>query len=197
MRCTTSRCRVRLSCRIPGLLTLAVTVAGLAACTTTARLGLAGDPGTVRAIDELAEQPDAYARVAEPPPLVEPIYSVHAPSPILGHEPGWLTLSKAGGPVRVPLSQVVSVSTYDHARGALDGAAVLGAVGFVLGFAGGALMIPQECNADGFCDTSIPVTTRLQWGAVVGAVVGAVAAGLGATVGAIQGHETRNEIASP
>ena len=54
---------------------------------------------------------------------------------------------------------------------------VLGAVGFVLGFAGGALMIPQACNDDGSCDTSIPVTTRLHWGAVVGAVVGAVAAG--------------------
>jgi len=170
-------------------------MAGLMACTTTARLGLAGDPGTARAIEELAAQPDAYARVAEPPPLVQPIYSVHTPFPIVGHEPGWLTLSKPGGPVRVPLTQVRSVSTYDHARGALDGAAVLGAVGFVLGFAVGALVIPQTCGND--CNTSIPVTTQLHWGAVVGAVVGAVAAGLGATVGAIQGHETRNEIASP
>jgi hypothetical protein len=65
------------------------------------------------------------------------------------------------------------------------------------GFAGGALMIPQTCNADGTCDTSIPLPTRLHWGAVVGAVFGAVTALFGAPVGAIQGHETRNEIASP
>jgi len=128
---------------------------------------------------------------------VQPIYSVHAPSPIVGHEPGWLTLSKPGGPVRVPLTEVLSVSTYDHARGALDGAVALGAVGFALGFAGGALMIPQTCNDDGSCNTSIPVMTRLHWGAVVGAVFGAVTAALGAAVGAIEGHETRNEIASP
>jgi hypothetical protein len=179
------------------LLAVAVTMAGLMACTTTVRLGPAGDPGTVRAIDELAAQPDAYARVAEPSPPVQAIYSVHAPSPIVGHEPGWLTLSKPGGPVRVPLTQVRSVSTYAHARGALDGAVVLGAVGFVLGFAGGSLLIPQTCNDDGFCDTSIPVATRLHWGAVVGAVFGAMTAALGAGVGAVQGHETRNEITSP
>jgi hypothetical protein len=171
-------------------------MAGLMACTTTARVGLAGDPGTARVIEELAAQPNAYARVAEPPPLVEPIYSVHAPSPIVGHAPGWLMLSKPGGPVRVPLTQVRSVSTYDHARGALDGAVVLGAVGFVLGFAGGALVISQSCNADA-CDTPIPITWRLGRGARVGAVFGAVTAVLGAGVGAIQGHETRNEIASP
>jgi len=191
------RAGVRHSCRVPGLLTFAVTMAGLMACTTTVRLGPAADPGTARAVDELAAQPGAYARVADPAPPVQPIYSVRAPSPIVGHEPGWLTLSKPAGPVRVPLTQVLSVSTYDHARGALDGAVALGAVGFVLGFAGGALVISQFCNADGSCDTSIPIATRLHRGAVVGAVFGAVTAALGAAVGAIQGHETRNEIAPP
>lgn len=190
-----SSLKPRHSCR--SLPVVALVAAALAGCTTTTRLGPAGAPETARVIQELATQGAAYARVAEPPPVVEPIYSVHAPTAIVEHEPGWLTLSKQGGPVRVPLTQVQSVSTYNHARGALEGAAVTGAVGLVLGFAAGAIMIPHSCNADGSCDSSIPIGTRLGWGAKVGAVFGAFTAVLGATVGAIQGHEMRYELEAP
>lgn len=189
-----TRRRLGHSCRAVGL---AVAIAGLMGCTTTTRLGPAGDPATVRAIEELATKPNAYTHVAQPPPAVQPIYRVDEPSPIVAHEPGWLTIYKQGAPVRVPLTEIRSVSTYDHVHGALDGAAVGGAIGFTLGFAAGSLLIWQTCNADSSCDTSIPAATRLRRGTAVGAVSAAVTAVLGAAIGAIQGHETRYEIAPP
>jgi hypothetical protein len=172
---------------------IAVAWAVVAGCTTTTRLGPAGDAATSQTIEDLAARPDAYARVAAGAPVLQPIADEDAPHPILGHEPGWLTLSEHG-PVRVPLVQLRSVSTYDHARGAIDGALAAGGVGFVLGFAAGTYAASQStCAVDAPCQRPSNVVRGLEVGAVVGLITG----GLGATVGAVIGHERRYEMASP
>ena len=122
---------------------------------------------------------------------LRPVTVADAPYPVVGHAPGSLTISEPAGPVEVSLIQIQSVSTYGHARGALEGGAAAGTVGLALGFGAGYLF-PRGCPADAPCGPS-----RMVRGLEVGAVVGLVTAALGATVGAVIGHENRSGIAAP
>ena len=186
-----SRSKPGHSCRASGVLVLSV-VAGLAGCTTSARLTQLAGSSTEQAVDDLAAQPGAFARLTTSAPPLQPIASATGPYSIVGHEAGWLTLSDQVTTVRVPLAHVQSVSTYHHTQGAADGALAAGAVGFILGFAA-AFFLPTSCPADGPCNPSPKVVVGFE----VGAIVGLVTAALGAAVGGVVGHETRYAIGGP
>jgi hypothetical protein len=192
-----------------GWLALAVTVAGLAGCTTMNRVGPAGDRSAELAIDELAAHSDTCAFVNSAVDSAAPIQPLvpGVPYRVVRHEPGWLTLSDEptsaryqwtpprdyepsahdGGlaPTRVPLTRILSVSRYDHARGALDGALIAGAVGFASGtLTGIALLSEYRCACS-------PLSV-VMFGLKLGAASGVVGAGLGALVGGALGHEIRD-----
>jgi hypothetical protein len=181
----------RHSCRVVPL--LGVACAGLLGCTTTTRLTPVAGSTTEQAVANLAARPGSHARLTTAAPPLQPIANDAAgPYPVVGHGPGWLTLTDHLTSVQVPLVQVHSVSTYDHGRGAIDGALGAGAVGIVLGFAAGyALGSTRTCPADAPCQGSDPAISGLKGAAVFGLITAA----LGAAVGAVAGHETRYEIA--
>src|SRR5579871_5192383 len=120
-----TRIRFRRLCRGP-LRLIAIASAALLGCTTTTPLEPAASSTFQQTVEQLAAQPGAYAHVASPVPPLRPIIDENGPYRIVNHEPGWLTLSDYASSVRVPLTQVTSVSTYDHGRGAIDGALVAG-----------------------------------------------------------------------
>jgi hypothetical protein len=162
---------------------------GLASCTTTYRAGSVADPSVVRAIDAAADQPRTFAVVKAPPPPLDPLTSTYA---VVGHAPGTLLLADHAGSARVPLVQLESMSTFDRARGARDGAIGAGLVGFALGaITGGVVSRVDTGAADGPAPTSAPVRV-LEYGAVVAVVAAAV----GAVVGAVAGHEDRYQVTS-
>jgi hypothetical protein len=130
-----SRIRLRHSGRDPRL--LAVAWAALTGCTTTTSLEAAANSTFEQAVEHLAAHPGAYAHLTTSVPPLQPIINQTGPYRIVGHEPGWLTLWDHASAVRVPLTQVQSVSTYDHGRGAIDGALTAGGVGLLLGFGQG------------------------------------------------------------
>jgi len=173
---------------------LAVAWAALVGCTTTTPLEPAASSTLEQAVEHLAAQPGASARVTTPVPPLRPIIDQTGPYRIVSHEPGWLTLSDHRSAARVPLTQVQSVSTYDHGRGALDGALAAGGVGFLLGFGTGLILgSMSSCAADGPCPRPSPIIGGMAGGAAAGALFAAI----GAAMGAVRGHETRYEIAAP
>ena len=173
---------------------LAVAWAALMGCTTTTRLAPAANSTFEQAVEHLAAHPGAYAHVTTPVPPLQPIIDQTGPYRIVSHEPGWLTLSDHASAVRVPLTQVQSVSTYDHGRGAIDGALAAGGVGLLLGFGAGFILgSMSSCAADAPCPRPSPVIGGIAGGAVVGALFAAI----GAAIGAVRGHEMRYEIAAP
>ena len=187
-----ARIRLRHARRNPRL--LAVAWAALMGCTTTTSLEPAANSTFEQAFEHLAAQPGAHAYVTHPVPPLHPINDQTGPYRIVSHEPGWLTLSDHFSAVRVPLSQVQSVSTYDHGRGAIDGALTAGGVGFLLGFGMGFILgSTSSCAADAPCPRPSPVIGGIAGGAVAGALFAAI----GAAMGAVRGHETRYDIASP
>ena len=187
-----SRIRLRHACRDPRLLALAW--GALMGCTTTTSLEPAANSSFEQAVEQLAAHPGASANVTTPVPPLRPIIDQTGPYRIMSHEPGWLTLSDYRTAARVPLTQVQSVSTYDHGRGAIDGALTAGGVGFLLGFGMGFILgSTSSCAADAPCPRPSPVIGGIAGGAVAGALFAAI----GAAMGAVRGHETRYDIASP
>jgi hypothetical protein len=187
-----TRVRLRQSCRDPRL--LAVAWVALTGCTTTTYLEPAANSTLEQAVEHLAAHPRAYAHLTTPVPPLQPIVDPTGPYRIVGHDPGWLTLSDYTSAVRVPLTRVQAVSTYDHGRGAIDGALTAGGVGFLLGFGIGFILgSMSSCSADDPCPRPSPVIGGIAGGAVAGALFAA----FGAAMGAVRGHETRYEIAAP
>jgi len=157
---------------------------------TTVRVQSAGDAAPEPLIDDVVAQPRAYARVTSPLPPLRPVATSRGPYLIVGHEPGWLTLSDQRGTTRVPLTQIDSLSTYGRVRGAIEGAVPTGVVVFGLMFAIRAFLTPRGCAVDAPCDRSVPVGEALK----VGALFGAIGAFIGGAAGAAVGHETRYEL---
>jgi hypothetical protein len=173
---------------------LAVAWAALMGCTTTTSLEPAANSTFEQAVEHLATQPGASAHVTTPVPPLRPIIDQTGPYRIVSHEPGWLTLSDHRSAARVPLTQVQSVSTYDHGRGAIDGALTAGGVGLLLGFGTGFILGSiSYCAADNPCPRPSPVIGGIAGGAAVGTLFAAI----GAAIGAVRGHETRYAIVAP
>jgi len=171
-------------------LALIAATVGLASCMTTYRAGSVADPAVVRAIDAAADQPRTFAVVKEPPAPLDPSTSMYA---VVGHAPGTLLLADHAGSAPVPLLQLESVSTFDRARGACDGALGAGLVGFALGAITGVVVSRVDTGA---ADDASPRTSAPVRALEYGAVVALTAAAVGAVVGAVAGHEDRYQVTS-
>lgn len=169
-------------------------VAPTLACTTTHRLGRLGDTATLPALAAAAARPDALAHV-ETLPGVSP-RSPGDPVRALSRD-GIVVAATSGPTVLVPFARVRSVSTYDHARGARDGALVLGLAAFAVGAAAG-LVLANHHNTDGCgdCQAEPPRDPALYFFGVGGAL-GLVGAVIGAGLGGLAGHEDRYVISPP
>jgi hypothetical protein len=95
----------------------------------------------------------------------------------------------------VPSSAVESVSTYDHVRGARDGALILGIPTFVVAAVLGGLYAAGI--ASGCADECPPPPDPVTFGLRVGAIYGLTAAAVGAALGAAAGHEDRYVFTKP
>ena len=175
------------SCRC---LALIVGLVGLASCTTTYRAGSVADPAVVRALDAAADQPRTFAVVKAPPAPLDPLTTMYA---VVGHAPGTLLLADHAGSAPVPLLQLESVSRFDRARGARDGAVGAGVVGFALGAITGVVVSRVGTGA---ADDPAPRTSAPVRALEYGAVVAVAAAAVGAFVGAVAGHEDRYQVTS-
>ncbi len=175
------------SCRCLALIVGAV---GLASCTTTYRVGSVADPDVLRALDATADQPRTFAVVKAPPAPLDPLTAIYA---VVGHAPGTLLLADRAGSAPVPLVQLESVSTFNRAQGARDGAIGAGLVGFALGAITGAVVSGVDTGA---ADDAAPRTSAPVRALEYGAVVAIAAAAVGAVVGAVAGHEDRYQVTS-
>ena len=160
----------------------------LVGCTTTHTLGRIDDPGVREEVDAIAAGGDAIMHMrhppgTRPPPFGERVTGVSAPGLII--EP------TRGQPVFVGREQVKSLSRYDHARGAGDGAIAGGLAGFLFGLTFGVLLTAArpECSDD--CGHRPDPGTV---GFSAGAILGGITAVFGAAVGALGGREERFEI---
>jgi hypothetical protein len=155
-------------------------------CATTHQLGSALAPATLAALDRATAGREAFAHV-EPFPGERP----HVPGDRVQTvtREGLLVAPAATAPVLLPLTRVGSVSTYDHARGARDGALVGGISLALLGGVLGAVLYETwvpTCS-DGCATKPDGAQLTLGFAAVFG-VVGALA---GAGLGVLSGHEDR------
>jgi hypothetical protein len=163
---------------------VATAVCCAAACSTPHILHL-GDPGTARQLHEMVLSPGTVAEIS---PVNSPLrgapdralkYDVVAPAP-----GGLLVTDGSDVPTFAPYDQLQRVQTIDRARGARDGALVVGAAGLLLGGALGVTLARQaQADPGGGGSTSVPATA-IGLGAVF-AVVGAL---VGASYGAVAGH---------
>jgi hypothetical protein len=155
----------------------------LAACTTTHDLGRLGDPGTRQQIDTLAARPGTTAQVTPLPGAKTrlPAYRVTASA-----ENGLMLSAGSGQAALIPYSQIQYLSTFDHARGARDGAVALGLVGLAFGVALGVLVsnIRSDCS-DG-CPQG-PDAGDVVFRA--GGLFALIGAALGGAIGAAAGHQ--------
>jgi hypothetical protein len=169
-------------------LVVATAVCCAAACSTPHILHL-GDPGTARQLHEMVLSPGTVAEISPPiSPVNSPLrgapdralkYDVVAPAP-----GGLLVTDGSDVPTFAPYDQLQRVQTIDRARGARDGALVVGAAGLLLGGALGVTLARQaQAEPGGGGSPSVPATA-IGLGAVF-AVVGAL---VGASYGAVAGH---------
>jgi hypothetical protein len=174
--------------RVGQLIALVAAGAWLVGCTTTHTLGRLDDPGVREEVDAIAARGGAIMHLrhppgTRPPPFGERVTGVSAPGLII--EP------TRGQPLLVAREQVTSLSRYDHARGAGDGAIAGGLAGFLVGVTVGVLLsIGGPRCSDGCGDGADPAAVGFK----VGAVLGGITAVFGAAVGALGGHEERFEI---
>jgi hypothetical protein len=166
---------------------LAVSVAA-AACTTTHALGRLDDPAArARAQDVIAHE-TTYAAVT-------PVSSASQERPravaltAAGLE---LEPSPRATHVVVPATQLRYLSTYDHGRGARDGALALGIPAFLVGFTAGIVLLDawSSCS-DGACGGSSSTSDVLKVGLAFGGIAGFLSAAAGACIGALVGHQDR------
>lgn len=161
----------------------------LVGCTTTHTLGRIDEPGVRAEVDTVAASGDAvmhmrHATETHPPPFGDRVTAV---------TPAGLVIEPTRGqPQLVAREQVASLSRYNHARGAKDGAIGTGLVSF---FAAATLVlllasIPTPCSDN--CGSQDPGAGILAFKA--GAIFGVIGAVLGAGIGALGGHEDRYEI---
>jgi hypothetical protein len=181
--------RPRHSCRDRTRELVAFLAAGalLVGCTTTHTLGRIDDPGVRAEVDAVASSGDALMHLRHPTDTRPPPFGDRVTAVI---PTGFVIEPTRGQPQLVAREQVGSLSRYNHARGAKDGAIGGGLVSFV---AGATLVlvlasIPTGCS-DG-CQHPNAGFLAFEVGAVVG-VIGAV---FGAGIGALAGHEDRFEI---
>ena len=158
-------------------------------CTTTHVLGPIKDEGVRADVDAIAARGDAMVRVrplpgTRPPPFGDRVTGVA--------EPGLIIEPTRGQPLLVAREQVASLSRYDHARGAGDGAIAGGVTGFAVGFVVLALLTNAGSSActDGCGDRPDPVANGLAGGLILGGIT----AILGAALGLLGGHEERFEL---
>jgi len=153
-------------------------------CTTTHVLGRFDDPGTQAALHEATANRSTFALVTAIPrtkqsPQGYPVTAITAEGVRLQLGPGPSTL--------VQPAALQFVRTYDHLRGARDGALALGIPAFVVGVTLGALF-----GQGGGCADQCPPPPDPFWGPVrAGALLGLVGAIVGAGLGALAGHEER------
>jgi len=173
------------SCRTFAALT--VVALGAASCMTMTphRLGPVADPATEHQIDQLAAQEETFAEIQKPAEPLDPRLGAYR---VLGSQPGVLMLESRSAPVPVPLTQLVSISRFDRARGAYQGAVRAGAGGFFVGLLTGTVSAVADQPGDGTSRPN-PAVRGLEYGLVTGVVGAALGAAMGATLG--RGHEDR------
>jgi hypothetical protein len=181
--------RVTTPAPVVGLFAAALGAIVLSSCMasmTTHGLGPVADPATERQIDQLAAQDETFAEIQKPVGALDPRLGVYR---VLGSKPGVLMLEARDAPVPVPLAQVVSVRTFDRARGAYEVGVRMGAGGFFAGMVTGTLSaLSASQPADGGSRPN-PGARGLEYGLVGGLVGATLGAALGATVH--RGHEDR------
>lgn len=160
----------------------------LVGCTTTHTLGRIDDPGVRAEVDAVAASGDAVMHLrhpteTHPPPFGDRVTAVTPPGLVI--EP------TRGQPQLIAREQVGSLSRYNHARGAKEGAIGGGVVSF---FAGATLtLLLAAAFSSGCADAcSHPDYGMLAFEA--GAIFGGIGALLGAGIGTLGGHEDRYEI---
>jgi hypothetical protein len=169
---------------------VAVVLAGsvtLAACTTTHTLGRLDDPAERARVEEIIAYRTTYAEVT-------PVLSRYPEPPrVVGITSAGLQLEPypRATPVVVPGARVQYLVTYDHLRGARDGALALGIPTFVVGALAGLLLFETlSSSCTGGCRDSNS-SDGLKVGLAVGGIAGFFAAAVGAGFGALAGHEDR------
>jgi hypothetical protein len=183
--------RSRHSCRGRTRELIALLAAGalLVGCTTTHTLGRIDDPGVRAEVDAVAANGDAIMHLrhptdAHPPPFGDRVTAVTPEGLVI--EP------TRGQPQLVAREQVRSLSRYNHARGAKDGALGAGFAGFVIGAAFGLLVASLRTGCSDDCASQRPNAGLI--GFEAGAIFGLIGVALGAGIGALGGHEDRFEI---
>lgn len=168
------------SCRA---IALATALSSLAGCTTTHVLHLY-DPATPRRINETVLSPGTIAELKPIP---------HAPPPalkydVVGPATGGLLVSDGSGvPMFARDEQMKRLETIDRARGARDGALLVGVPAFFVG-AGLTVLITRANQNNGQAGDapSMQAVTGAALG--VGAIMMAVGVAVGALYGAVGGH---------
>jgi hypothetical protein len=183
--------RPRHSCRDRTRELIAVLVTGtlLVGCTTTHTLGRIDDPGVRAEVDAVAASGDAIMHLRHPTETHPPPFGdrVTAVTP-----PGFVIEPTRGQPQLVAREQVGSLSRYNHARGAKDGAIGGGLVTF---FASATLILLLAAIPTGCSDNCGGHNRNAGFIAFeAGAIFGVIGAVLGAGLGALGGHEDRFEI---
>jgi len=169
---------------------LALLCAGalLVGCTTTHTLGRIDDPGVRAEVDAVAASGDAVMHLRHPTETHPPPFGdrVTAVTPL-----GLVIEPTRGQPQIIAREQVGSLSRYNHARGAKEGAIGGGIVTF---FVAATLTLFLAAAFSSGCSDgcSHPDYGTLAFEA--GGIFGAMGALLGAGIGALAGHEDRYEI---
>jgi hypothetical protein len=194
--------------RVASGLVVGLVLAGFG-CTTMHPLGRADDPATLAAVERATEGRETRARIeplagAPAPNLGDPVRAVSrdgllvvpdsSPPTLAPASRKMLVAPAASPPTLVPLARVRSVSTYDHARGARQGAVTGGVPLAIIGGVLGTLLYQTwtpTCS-DG-CGDQRPNGAELTLG--FAALFGAFGAVVGAGLGAIAGHEDRYVLA--
>lgn len=168
--------------------------ATLAACTTTHTLGRLDAPAERARVEDLIAHETVYAEVT-------PVLSQYNGVPrVVGITSAGLQVEPypRATPVVVRGAQLRYMSTYDHLRGARDGALALGIPAFV----GGALLglavfdsFASSCSGGGCGDSSS--TDGLKVALAFGGIAAIFATAFGAGIGALIGHEDRYVPAAP
>jgi hypothetical protein len=161
-------------------------------CTTTHALGRLSDPGTLTTLQKATANQSTFALVAAIPRARQPPQGY----PVSAIAVDGIRLQLAPGPsTLVQPAALQFVRTYDHVRGARDGALALGIPALVVGVPLGALIAASQ---SGRCADACPRPPDPFYEAVgVGAVLGLVGAVVGAGLGALAGHEERYVLAAP
>lgn len=168
---------------------LLASVALLAGCMTTHTLGRIDDPSTRAQLNALAAEGVDYVHLRSEAPTNRPPFSYR----FSGIDPAGLAVEPARGQsLVVPLSQVESVTRYDHWRGARNGALGGGIVGVVTSFLLLALLQNLGTRCSDGCDQPDQGS-----GVRAVAIFGLAGVVIGGALGGAVGYEDRFTVAPP